>query len=185
MKLAEAEMVMEYCADIRRKRRMIERRRAELSDEISSLRGMGFDGMPRGSQPGDSTAAMACRMEELGISEELRSLDREEASLRADEVLILEKLRTLHSVHSEILTKRYIYGFTWEQVKRTLWSAHYSVPSLKRKRNEALVMLGEKLEKAPEKDALDALLERAYNARKAMRAEEGPSGGSQEESISV
>ena len=115
MKLAEAEMVMEYCADIRRKRRMIERRRAELNDEISSLRGMGFDGMPRGSQPGDSTAAMACRMEELGISEELRSLDREEASLRADEAFILEKLRTLHSVHSEILTKRYIYGFTWEQ----------------------------------------------------------------------
>lgn len=182
MKLAEAEMVMEYCADIRRKRRMIERRRAELNDEISSLRGMGFDGMPRGSQPGDSTAAMACRMEELGISEELRSLDREEASLRADEALILEKLRTLHSVHSEILTKRYIYGFTWEQVKRTLWSAHYSVPSLKRKRNEALVMLGKKLEKAPEKDAL---LERAYNARKATRAEEGPAGGSQEEGISV
>lgn len=43
-------------------------------------------------------------------------------------------------------------------------------------------MLGEKLEKAPEKDAL---LERAYNARKAMRAEEGPAGGSQEEGVSV
>ena len=52
MKLAEAEMVMEYCADIRRKRRMIERRRAELSDEISSLRGMGFDGMPRVANQG-------------------------------------------------------------------------------------------------------------------------------------
>lgn len=106
MKLAEAEMVMEYCADIRRKRRAIERHRAELNDEISGIRGMNMDGMPRGSQPGDSTAAMACRMEALGIAEELKSLDKEEASLRADEALILEKLRSIHSVHSEILLKR-------------------------------------------------------------------------------
>ena len=166
MKLAEAEMVMEYCADIRRKRRAIERRRAELNDEISGIRGMNMDGMPRGSQPGDSTAAMACRMEALGIAEELKSLDKEETSLRADEALILEKLRSIHSVHSEILLKRYIYGYTWEQVKRTLWTARYSVPSLKRKRNEALAMLAEKLEKAPGKDAL---LERAYNAREARK----------------
>ena len=39
MKLAEAEMVMEYCADIRRKRRAIERHRAELNDAISGIRG--------------------------------------------------------------------------------------------------------------------------------------------------
>lgn len=162
----EAEIVMEYCVDIPRKLRIIRYHKAELNDEISSLRGMNLDGMPRGGQPGDSTAAMASRMEELGISEELRRIEREEAALRADESKIREKLSGIHSVHSEILMKRYVCGFTWERVKQTLKSAKYSIPSLKRKRNEALVMLGEKLGKDPEGEGI---LNRAYNAREGKK----------------
>lgn len=178
MNRAEAEIVMEYCADIPRKLRIIKYRRAELNDEISSLRGMNLDGMPRGSQPGDSTAAMASKMEDLGISEELKRVDREEAVLRADESKIKEKLSSIHSVHSEILTKRYIYGYTWEQVKQNLKSARYSIPSLKRKRNEGLAMLAEKLGRDP---ASEGILIRAYNAREGKRGEPTGVGGSKTE----
>ena len=103
MNRAEAEIVMEYCADIPRKLRIIKYRRAELNDEISSLRGMNLDGMPRGSQPGDSTAAMASKMEDLGISEELKRVDREEAVLRADESKIKEKLYLDGRLHRQQL----------------------------------------------------------------------------------
>lgn len=166
MNRAEAEIVMEYCADIPRKLRIIKYRRAELNDEISSLRGMNLDGMPRGGQPGDSTAAMAEKIDALGISAELKRVEREEAVLLADEAKIREKLSSIHSVHSEILEKRYIYGYTWEQVKQNLRSARYSIPSLKRKRNEALAMLGEKLGKDPEGEGV---LNRAYNAREGKK----------------
>lgn len=178
MNRAEAEIVMEYCADIPRKLRIIRYHKAELNDEISSLRGMNLDGMPRGSQPGDSTAAMASKMEELGISEELKRMDREEAVLLADEAQIKEKLSGIHSVHSEILTKRYIYGYTWEQVKQNLKSARYSIPSLKRKRNEGLAMLAEKLGRDP---ASEGILIRAYNAREGKRGEPTGVGGSKTE----
>ena len=162
----EAEIVMEYCADIKRKLRIVRYRKAELNDEISGVRGMNLDGMPRSSRPGDSTAAMAEKMEDLGISAELKRAEREEATLLEDETKIREKLSSIHSVHSEILTKRYIYGFTWEQVKQNLKSARYSIPSLKRKRNEALAILAEKLGRDP---ASEGILNRAYNAREDKR----------------
>lgn len=171
MKLTEAEMVMEYYADIHRRLRAIRRQKADLNDEVGGLHSMNMEGMPRGSKPGDSTAALASRMEELGIGERLKVLERQEKTLRADETLIAEKLGSLNSVHNEILVKRYVFGYTWEQVKRTMWTARYSVPSLKRKRNEALAMLAEKLERVPRKDAL---LKRAYNAREdGRRAQRG------------
>lgn len=164
----DAEIVMEYCADIKRKLRIIRYRKAELNDEISGVRGMNLDGMPRGSQPGDSTAAMAAKMDELGISAELKRAEREEATLLEDETKIREKLSSIHSVHSEILTKRYIDGYTWEQVKRNLKSARYSIPTLKRKRNEALALLAEKLGRDP---ASKGILIRAYNAREGKKGE--------------
>lgn len=166
----QAEMIVEYYADIRRKMGLIRQQLIELDDEISSLRRMNLDGMPRGSQPGDSTADMAIKMEELGISEQLRQLERQEAALRSDLVLIREEINGLRSVHSEILVKRYVFGYTWGQVRATVKAQkagqQYSISHLKRLRVVALVMLAEKLDRLPERDAL---LERAYNARKAAR----------------
>ena len=69
MRVHEAEAILKYYADIPQRIEIIRRQCAALNDEIDPMRGMGTDGMPHGGAPGDSTAAMACRMEELGIGE--------------------------------------------------------------------------------------------------------------------
>ena len=65
MKVHEAEAILKYYADIPQRIEIIRRQCTALSDEVDPMRGMGTDGMPRGGTPGDSTAAMACRMDEL------------------------------------------------------------------------------------------------------------------------
>ena len=67
MKVHEAEAILKYYADIPQRIEIIRRQCTALSDEVDPMRGMGTDGMPRDGTPGDSTAAMACRMDELGI----------------------------------------------------------------------------------------------------------------------
>ena len=81
MKVHEAEVILKYYADIPQRIEIIRRQCAALNDEIDPMRGMGTDGMPHGGAPGDSTAAMACRMEELGIGEQLRQLEQQRAVL--------------------------------------------------------------------------------------------------------
>ena len=62
MKTHEAEAILKYCADIPRRLSIIRRQCAALDDEVDTLKGINMDGMPGGGQPGDSTAAMACKM---------------------------------------------------------------------------------------------------------------------------
>ena len=62
MKVHEAEAILKYYADIPQRIEIIRRQCTALSDEVDPMRGMGTDEMPRGGTPGDSTAAMACRM---------------------------------------------------------------------------------------------------------------------------
>ena len=81
MKVHEAEAILKYYADIPQRIEIIRRQCTALSDEVDPMRGMGTDGMPRGGTPGDSTAAMACRMDELGIGDQLRQLERQRAVL--------------------------------------------------------------------------------------------------------
>ena len=64
MKVHEAEAILKYYADIPQRIEIIRSQCTALSDEVDPMRGMGTDGMPRGGTPGDSTAAMACRMDE-------------------------------------------------------------------------------------------------------------------------
>ena len=77
MKTHEAEAILKYCADIPRRLSIIRRQCAALDDEVDTLKGINMDGMPGGGQPGDSTAAMACKMDDLGIGDRLRSLERQ------------------------------------------------------------------------------------------------------------
>ena len=81
MKVHEAEAILKYYADIPQRIEIIRRQCTALSDEVDPMRGMGTDGMPRGGTPGDSTAAMACRMDELGIGDQLRQLEQQRAVL--------------------------------------------------------------------------------------------------------
>ena len=84
MRVHEAEAILKYYADIPQRIEIIRRQCAALNDEIDPMRGMGADGMPHGGSHGDSTAMMACKMEELGIGEQLRQLEQQ----RADQLLI-------------------------------------------------------------------------------------------------
>lgn len=53
MKVHEAEMILEYCADIPCRLNIIRRQCAALDDEIDTMRGVNMDGMPaRGSAGG-------------------------------------------------------------------------------------------------------------------------------------
>lgn len=67
MKTHEAEAILKYCADIPRRLTIIRRQCATLDDEVDTLKGINMDGMPGGGRPGDSTAAMACKMDDLAL----------------------------------------------------------------------------------------------------------------------
>ena len=136
---------------------IIRRQCAALDDEVDTLKGINMDGMPGGGQPGDSTAAMACKMDDLGIGDRLRSLERQQALLKSDEALIRGQIDRLDSVHNLILTEYYIDHKKWAEVQV---DAGYSIQHLKRLRNVALLAFGRGAERLPE---CPALLSRAYN----------------------
>ena len=108
MKVHEAEAILKYYADIPQRIEIIRRQCTALSDEVDPMQGMGTDGMPRGGTPGDSTAAMACRMDELGIGDQLRQLERQRAVLLEDQNIIRGQMNRLDSGHNLILTEFYI-----------------------------------------------------------------------------
>lgn len=159
MKVHEAEAILKYYADIPQRIEIIRRQCAALNDEIDPMRGMGADGMPHGGSHGDSTATMACKMEELGIGEQLRQMEQQRAVLLEDQNIIREQMNRLDSGHNLILTKFYIGHKKWEEIQP---STRYSVRHLKRLRNVALAQLGRGLERLPE---CGALLSRALNVR--------------------
>ena len=130
---------------------------------MDPMRGMGTDGMPRGGTPGDSTAAMACRMDELGIGDQLRQLERQRAVLLEDQNIIRGQMNRLDSGHNLILTEFYISHKKWHEVQQKV---PYSVQHLKYLRNVALAQLGRNLERLPE---CVALLSRALNTREGQR----------------
>lgn len=142
---------------------IIRRQCTALSDEVDPMRGMGTDGMPRGGTPGDSTAAMACRMDELGIGDQLRQLERQRAVLLEDQNIIRGQMNRLDSGHNLILTEFYISHKKWHEVQQKV---PYSVQHLKYLRNVALAQLGRNLERLPE---CAALLSRALNTREGQR----------------
>lgn len=159
MKVHEAEAILKYYADIPQRIEIIRRQCTALSDEVDPMRGMGTDGMPRGGTPGDSTAAMACRMDELGIGDQLRQLERQRAGLLEDQNIIRGQMNRLDSGHNLILTEFYISHKKWHEVQQKV---PYSVQHLKYLRNVALAQLGRNLERLPE---CAALLSRALNTR--------------------
>lgn len=164
MKVHEAEAILKYYADIPQRIEIIRRQCTALSDEVDPMRGMGTDGMPRDGTPGDSTAAMACRMDELGIGDQLRQLERQRAVLLEDQNIIRGQMNRLDSGHNLILTEFYISHKKWHEVQQKV---PYSVQHLKYLRNVALAQLGRNLERLPECAAL--LLSRALNTREGQR----------------
>ena len=159
MKVHEAEAILKYYADIPQRIEIIRRQCAALNDAIDPMRGMGTDGMPHGGGPGDSTATMACKMEELGIGEQLRQLEQQRAALLEDQHIIRAQMNRLDSGHNLILTEFYIGHKKWHEVQQRV---PYSVQHLKYLRNVALAQLGRGLERLPE---CAALLSRALNTR--------------------
>lgn len=159
MKVHEAEAILKYYADITQRIEIIRRQCAALNDEIDPMRGMGTDGMPHGGSHGDSTATMACKMEELGIGEQLRQLEQQRAVLLEDQRIIRGQMNRLDSGHNLILTEFYIGHKKWEEIQTR---TQYSIRHLKRLRNVALAQLGRSLERLPE---CGALLSRALNVR--------------------
>ena len=163
MRVHEAEAILKYYADIPQRIEIIRRQCAALNDEIDPMRGMGADGMPHGESHGDSTATMACKMEELGIGERLRQLEQQRAVLLGDQRIIQGQMNRLNSGHNMILTEFYISLKNWQEVKQKV---PYSVQHLKYLRNVALAQLGRNLERIPE---CAALLSRALNTREGQR----------------
>ena len=146
MKVHEAEAILKYYADIPQRIEIIRRQCTALSDEVDPM-------------PGDSTAAMACRMDELGIGDQLRQLERQRAVLLEDQNIIRGQMNRLDSGHNLILTEFYISHKKWHEVQQKV---PYSVQHLKYLRNVALAQLGRNLERLPE---CAALLSRALNTR--------------------
>ena len=102
---------------------------------------------------------MACKMEELGIGEQLRQLEQQRAVLLGDQRIIQGQMNRLNSGHNMILTEFYISHKKWHEVQQKV---PYSVQHLKYLRNVALAQLGSGLERLPE---CGALLSRALNVR--------------------
>lgn len=134
MKVHEAEAILKYYADIPQRIEIIRRQCTALSDEVDPMRGMGTDGMPRGGTPGDSTAAMACRMDELGIGDQLRQLERQRAVLLEDQNIIRGQMNRLDSGHNLILTEFYISHKKWRRstAESSIQCAALEVPAKRR-----------------------------------------------------
>ena len=75
MTAAEAETILQYYADIPKRRRAVLRERAELEAQYSTLRGNALDGMPHASGNSDGTADQALRMTEKDTARRLGELD--------------------------------------------------------------------------------------------------------------
>lgn len=122
MKVHEAEMILEYCADIPCRLNIIRRQCAALDDEIDTMRGVNMDGMPRGGEPGDGPATMAVKMDELGIGDRFRVLHQQQEELRADFELIQKEIDSMSGVHNIILTEFYALIYRVPYASETMFA---------------------------------------------------------------
>lgn len=114
MTAAEAETILQYYADIPKRRRAVLRERAELEAQYSTLRGNDLDGMPHASGNSDGTADQALRMTEKDTARRLGELDVLDGVLADDRAAVRSVLDRLKHQHKELLKARYIDGHTWE-----------------------------------------------------------------------
>lgn len=160
MKNADVVTILEYYGDIPELLHMVNRALRELDEDYNSLHGVAMDGMPHGTTPGHVTESLAERLaddrERRRSVAELRSRKR---NYLHDSAAIHEQLLSLGLVAMQLLREKYVIGQTWE---RAVVSTNWSVSTKKRKADFALRLLGAKLDRLPD---ADALLARARNAR--------------------
>lgn len=102
MTAAEAETILQYYADIPKRRRAVLRERAELEAQYSTLRGNALDGMPHASGNSDGTADQALRMTEKDTARRLGELDVLDGVLADDRAAVRSVLDRLKHQHKAI-----------------------------------------------------------------------------------
>ena len=156
---ADAEIVMQYCGQIKAMRRILRKEREELESGYNTIHGTGMDGMPKAPGAGDVVGETATRLAEEGVADRLQELDVRDEVLRQDMEDIGRALRVLRDVYSQALTMHYRDRHKWREVAGIM---KYSESHILRLRRRALEMLGEQLEAVP---MAEELLARARDAR--------------------
>lgn len=101
-----------------------------------------YDGMPHGSNLGDSTASLAMSMEEDGAKERVEATKRRITELKKIRTQIFKEISAMTAVHKVIICGLYLQGQKWDYIAEQIG---YSVRQAKNIRCEALKDLGEKL----------------------------------------
>lgn len=160
MRIDEIRTILEYAADIPKKFQEIANQKAEIESELSCLRGVEYNGMPRGGEHSDPTADIAEWAIEKGYMDKLRELEEEERTLREDFGMVWTKIQEMNTAYAVIISENCLCGHSIACVARKIG---YSVPHTKRMKAHALARLAEAM---GQEEGLCALYARAYNARK-------------------
>lgn len=142
--------------------RLLRQERAELEGDYYGLRGLAWNGMPRGSSPGKPTGKpteeSGLRALENGVSERLAEIAEAERVLSGDEACIRACLDALSGKYKEVIVMRYVRGYSWAKISARMGTADSTARDW---HTRAMERLGEVLEELPEAEAL---------ARRASRA---------------
>lgn len=115
----EAELLNQYLSQYKYcicKKKSLERRRAEISQEFDSPLGMvRMDGMPKGSSSGAGCAAISFRLDE--IDARIKEQIEKTAKILSDIMNIIDFLPE-NSLERSIIENRYIDRYSWDWVCR-------------------------------------------------------------------
>ena len=145
MNAAEAEIVMQYYAQLGKMRRWVKMEAEELEAEYSTLRGGSMDGMPKAGGA-DVVCDAAVKMAEDGTADRLRELAVKEAVLRQDQDDVRRALMGLRDVYRQVLVLRYEKKRRWTAIGEAV---KYSESQTRRMKTRALEMLAEGLAEGP------------------------------------
>lgn len=166
MQAEEAKMILRYMGGIEAQLYDVNRELAELQDRYNPIKGMGMDGMPHGTTPGDSTASLAVKLADS--SEEYKRTENRllvrRGVLLADRDNIRDQLDRMNGDYKIILRGRYVYTQKSLQRGWTSIAAELGVKEITAQRKEkvALAILGPMLDEMP---MAEEILLRAYDAR--------------------
>lgn len=159
MRRRDVKTVIAYYFEIPAMRAELNRERAELEDEYSSLRGTSYDGAPHGSAPGKPVEDLAARMDERNTWARLEEIKVRDRVLVMDREIIQGCLDGLSGRCKRLIFERHRDRCSWAKL-----SVRYEAPerTVRRWHDNAVDRLGEALEDAP---MYDEILARASRAR--------------------
>ena len=141
---AQAEMILKLYTEIPIDIDICERWKKQMDDMYNPLGAMKYDGMPKATGTGDTTASLAIKIASLDTKAQIDFLNGRINELRKIATEIIKELLSMPVYHKSVIIKFYLEDKTWEQITQDI---PYSVSQLKNIRTAALENLAKKVER--------------------------------------